>query len=135
MLLLHFTASRCSTAPNQTCYAAFPLQDFRLSERWKTKTERRQNFVFVFNYSHYKNKKRMTADRFGIANVAPISKIICASKIERRDWLFSFQLSNFVFPSMFAENFCWHVMGFRKFSWSEFWHFTDGKGGRCSARA
>jgi hypothetical protein len=45
----------------------------------------------------------MTADRFGIANVAPISKIICASKMERWDWLFSFQLSNFVFPSMFAK--------------------------------
>jgi hypothetical protein len=47
----------------------------------------------------------MTADRFGIANVAPISKIICASKMERWDWLFSFQLSNFVLPSMFAEKF------------------------------
>ena len=51
----------------------------------------------------------MTADRFGIANVAPISKIICASKMERWDWLFSFQLSNFVFPSMFAEKFGYSV--------------------------
>jgi hypothetical protein len=44
----------------------------------------------------------MTADRFGIADAALISKIICASKMERCDWLFSFRLLTFGFPSISA---------------------------------
>jgi hypothetical protein len=46
--------------------------------------------------------KKMTADRFGIADVALISKIICASKMERCYWLFSFRLLTFGFPSIAA---------------------------------